>query len=388
MSKRWIVCLLLATLVMALNGCVFAYRGPDTPEEAEAAPARPLGLPGHAEQVWTDASAGKAQPQNLRTDTFVQLADRSNPAVVNIFSEKNIRTRVGDPLGIFTVRTPNLDFNARALGTGFFISADGFLLTNAHVVAGADEIKVFLWQEDQVEAARLIGLDRISDLALLKIEHDKPLPFIRFADSDAVQIGEFVVAIGNPFGLAHSLTNGLISAKHRRLHEDMRGRYEDYLQTSAQINPGNSGGPLLNLRGEMVGVNTATVQGGQAIGFAVPSNLVREVIPHLVRSGAVRRAYIGVTLADLTAQQRASLAHGGALISDVENDSPAATAGLRRGDMIVSINGRSVYDAVACSRTLTLLIAEREAKLKVVRNGETRSVAVTPTLRAETGNQR
>ncbi len=381
MNRRmWSLVMLLAAAWL-LSGCFYVYREP--PDQMEARGLRPTGLPGHDETIWADAPARHGTAQPLDSETYVRLADKTNPAVVNIFSTKRVRTAVG--IGLFAVRTPNLDRNAQALGSGFFISPDGFVVTNAHVVAGADEIKIYYWKEDQVKTARLIGLDVTSDIALLKVDHPKPMPFLPLADSDAVRVGEVVVAIGNPFGLDHSLTNGLISAKHRRLHEGGQGLYEDFLQTSAQINPGNSGGPLIDLAGAVVGVNTATVQGGQAIGFAVPSNLLREVIPHLVRSGGVRPAYCGLRTGDLPAE--ANVDHG-ALITEVSPGSPAAQAGLRTGDLLVEINGRQVYDSPAATRTLRLLIVGRSAQLTVWRGRQRLNLRLTPADAASAQLQR
>jgi len=378
--SRCLLGLFLLLTLGALPGCFFSYQGPAEP--AAAPPVLTTGLPGHAEKVWTDAPT-VIQTTALTSDTFIQLALQANPAVVNIFTAKSVKTAVGDPLGIFQFRTPNLDFQAKALGTGFFISSDGFLVTNAHVVAGMDEIKVYLWKESAVKSAQLIGLDTASDVALLKVEPDRPLPYLTLADSDAVRMGELVVAIGNPFGLEHSLTEGLISAKHRRFHRGAGAFYEDFLQTSAQINPGNSGGPLINLRGEVVGVNSAMVMGGQAIGFAVPSNLVKEVIPHLVRAGRVQRAYIGVRLVDLTPDLRSKAGEEGAMVDEVESGSPASAAGLEKGDIVLKINGKTVYDATGLARTLSLLVAGRPAELTVKRGAATKKITLTPVLAQE-----
>ena len=384
---RWILIL----LIPALCGCVFAYRPPEQAASSSGGTAAATGLPGHPEVIWSDSPAQRGRAVAINSETFAALAEQVNPAVVNIFSLKNVRTAVGDPLGLFRIRTPNLDFSAQALGTGFFISAKGFLLTNAHVVAGADEVKIFYWQTNEVKNAMLIGIDRTSDLALLKVDHKEPVPFLPLADSDAVRIGEWVIAVGNPFGLDHSLTNGLISAKHRRLQEGRRGMWEDYLQTNAQINPGNSGGPLVDLFGAVVGVNTATVRGGQGIGFAVPSNLTKEVIPHLVRAGRVQRAFVGVLLADVTGNIARSLgvpAGTGAVISRVERSSPAESAGLRANDVLLAVNGRQVHDAIGGMRTLSLLISGRKVKLTVSREGKKLSLMLVPERAQETRARR
>jgi serine protease Do len=240
---------------------------------------------------------------------------------------------------------------------------------------------VYLWNESEVKSAQVVGLDRVSDLALLKISHNKPLPFLQLADSDAVEVGEFAVAIGNPFGLNHSLTDGLISAKHRRLHEGKAGQYEDFLQTSAQINPGNSGGPLIDLRGAVVGVNTAIIAGGQGIGFAVPSNLAKEVVPHLLSYGRVMASYIGVEIGEVTqdlAKRMGLKETQGGLIANVVAGGPADRAGLRKDDLILAVNKSEVHDSTALARTLSLLIAERPAALTVLRGGKQMQITLTP----------
>ncbi|MDP8222173.1 MAG: trypsin-like peptidase domain-containing protein [Candidatus Lernaella stagnicola] len=381
---RYVILLASILLFAGSSACFMGSIGPE-PGSPEAVAAQPKGLPGHAEDIWTDAAGRSTRPTPLTSETYIVLAKSVNPAVVNIFTKTRVKTRFGAPLGPFTMRTPNLDFSATALGTGFLISADGFLITNAHVVNMADEIKVFLWQTSEVKSASVIGLNRAADLALLKIQHDQPLPYLPLADSDRVRVGEIVVAVGNPFGLQHSLTDGLISAKHRRLHKGTQARYEDFLQTSAQINPGNSGGPLLNLNGEVVGVNTAIVAGGQGIGFAVPSNLIKGVVPHLMRHGRVIPAYIGVGIDEITPDlaRRLQLDEAtGALVDIVEPGSPAAKGGLAKGDVVVAVNGKPVRDATALGRMIALLRVGEPATLTVVRNDRRTQIRVIPKVAA------
>jgi len=191
---------LLFLSTFLLNACIFTYRDSDNAEPVMAE-MKATGMPGHPGKVWADAPPADSNPVTITSQTFIELARKLNPAVVNIFTETNVPTRVGGPLGIFTIRTPFLDFSANALGTGFLISSDGFLLTNAHVVSRAVEIKIFLWKTSEVKKAKLIGIDRPSDLALLKIESKKPLPYLPLADVTSVQVGEMVVAIGNPYGV-------------------------------------------------------------------------------------------------------------------------------------------------------------------------------------------
>lgn len=336
--------------------------GSDQHSPTGAAVARTQGLgPNAPAKVWTDAADPSHRPMPMSSRTFVDIAERANPAIVSIFTTTDLRVGVGDPLGIFRVPVPDADMQATSLGTGFFISADGFLLTNAHVVAKADDIHVYLHDDSADRKARVIGVDPLTDLALLKIEHNEPLPHLKLSDSDAVERGEVVVAIGNPFGLDYTITTGVISAKNRVLSAgSRRGLYEDFLQTSAQINPGNSGGPLLNLEGDVVGINTAMIAGAQGIGFAIPANLVKDLLPSLARNGRVLRGYAGIGLTDLNPALKRKFgvkADGGAMIVSLDPQGPAASAGVRKGDVIVAVNGEAVTNAREASRKIAAVEA-------------------------------
>ncbi|MCZ7586437.1 MAG: trypsin-like peptidase domain-containing protein [Deltaproteobacteria bacterium] len=325
--------------------------GGDAYEPTGQATTNAKGLgPNAPRKIWTDGNAALvSEPIAVRSDTFVRLANEANPAIVNIFTAQDLRVGIGDPLGIFSLPVDQGGIEVNSLGTGFFISPDGFLLTNAHVVAKADRVHVFMHDRSEAHEVQVIGIDQLTDLALLRVETTEPTPYLKLADSDAVEIGQVVVAIGNPFGLDYSLTTGVISAKNRVISPgSRRGLYEDFLQTSAQINPGNSGGPLLDLWGEVVGINSAVVKGGQGIGFALPSNMVKELLPNIARNGRVRRGYAGIGLAELNpalARRFRVEGNNGALVVTVDPNGPAGRAGLARGDVILSINGDTVADS-------------------------------------------
>ncbi len=264
----------------------------------------------------------------------------------------------------------------QSLGSGFIISADGFIVTNNHVVAEADEVEVILQGEDTPYKAEIIGRDPETDLALIKIETDKKLPVLRFGNSEKARVGEWVMAIGNPFGLDHTVTTGIISAKGRVIGA---GPYDDFIQTDASINPGNSGGPLLNMDGEVVGINTAIVATGQGIGFAVPSNIAKEVIPQLRDHQKVQRGWLGVSIQNLDANSAKALGldeSSGALVANVTAGDPADKAGVRTGDVILAVDDEKVEDA----GDLTRIIAQHEPgatiTLSVWRKGDTMDLRV------------
>lgn len=337
---------------------------------------------------------------------FGELAEAKLPAVVNISTTQSVddepllpglpeipgfpempegtpfdeffREYFGDPEGV----PPR---SMTALGSGFIIDPEGYVVTNNHVIAGADEITVIL-QDDTRLPAELIGHDERTDLALLKVEPADPLPALEWGDSAAARVGEWVVAIGNPFGLGGSVTAGIISAKTRNINA---GPYDDFIQTDAAINRGNSGGPLFNTDGEVIGVNTAIFSpsgGSVGIGFAVPSSLAREVIADLRDDGEVERGWLGVTVQPVTDEIAEALgleSGGGALVASVTEDSPAAEAGVLAGDVILRLDDRPIEDGRALARAVADAPVDSEATLTLWREGEEMEVDVVIALLGE-----
>lgn len=286
---------------------------------------------------------------------FVELSKRLKPTVVNIRVTKNIKPGFNHPFigsdpfsdlfnRFFGQQMPQQQPQPRrqqGMGTGFIISADGYLLTNNHVVSGADEIMVKMSDGREIKA-ELKGSDDKLDVALLKITDKAPLPFAELGDSDLLEVGEWVMAIGNPFGLSHTVTAGIVSAKGRVIGS---GPYDDYIQTDASINPGNSGGPLFNSSGKVVGINTAIIANGQGIGFAIPVNMARTVAEQLKATGKVVRGYLGINFGALTPDLAKSLAlpsSKGAIVTNVVKGSPADKGGLKVEDVIIQFDGRAV----------------------------------------------
>ncbi|RLA84548.1 MAG: peptidase [Deltaproteobacteria bacterium] len=317
--------------------------------------------------------------------SLADLVEELKPVVVNISTTKVVRSPLedffkdfrrffGDEFERFFPPIP--EFRTRSLGSGFIIDREGYILTNNHVIEGAEDIKVKL-HNGKVFDARVVGRDPKSDIALLKIDpKGERLPVARLGDSDRIRVGDWVIAIGNPFGLEHTVTVGVISAKGRVIG---MGPYDDFLQTDASINPGNSGGPLFNLRGEVVGINTAIVAGGQGIGFAIPINMAKGLLPQLKR-GKVVHGFLGVYIQDLTPElaKRFGLKKPkGALVTEVIPDSPAEKAGLRKGDVIVGFNGKEVQDSFALRRLVGSTPPGKKVKLEVVRRGKTLTLWVT-----------
>ncbi len=331
--------------------------------------------------------------------SFNRLAVMVSPAVVNIRTVKTIkgggpvfRQFQRDPWGkegpfkdfferFFGDETQR-EFKQPSLGSGFIIDEEGFVVTNNHVIENADQIKVKLKDESEFDAT-IVGRDPNTDIALLKIESNKKFATVKLGDSDALQVGQWVVAIGSPFGLEQTVTAGIVSAKGRVIGS---GPYDDFIQTDASINPGNSGGPLLNMQGEVVGINTAIVATGQGIGFAIPINLARDIIVALKDEGEVTRGWLGVAIQDLSpemAEYYSIEEKKGVFVADVFEGDPADKAGIQPKDIILTVNG----EKITTSRQLTSIIAKipvnDSAKIKILRNGKEKTVKVKIAKRPE-----
>jgi serine protease Do len=325
--------------------------------------------------------------------SFAALAHRVVPAVVNINTTKTI-----DPRGLrrpfprgqdpfeqffgedfwerFGPRGPR---RQRSLGSGFVIDEAGYIVTNRHVVQGADDIDIQFANGEQYKA-ELVGEDARTDLALLKIKPKGRLPAAVLGDSDRLQIGDWVIAVGNPFGLEHTVTAGIVSARDRVIGA---GPYDDFIQTDASINPGNSGGPLFDQTGQVVGIATAIFSrtgGNIGIGFAIPINLARAVTDQLRATGKVIRGWLGVSIQPLSPDLRQALDLGdreGALVAEVFKDSPAAAAGLKRGDVVVALDGGAVSEPAHLSRTIAMMRPGTRVELRVLREGKERTLKAT-----------
>jgi serine protease Do len=330
-------------------------------------------------------SAHAHADQASRRTPVVAAAESGAPSTVNIVSTQAVVDSGnpfvrGDPVfDEFFRRFMNpRPSQVQSLGTGVIIHRDGYVLTNEHVLAGSTQIRVSLADGRQFDAT-LVGGDPTSDLAVVRVHADGPLPAPKLGNSDDVMIGETVVAIGNPFGLNHTVTTGVLSAVNRSIRGDGR-EYHGFLQTDASINPGNSGGPLLNLDGEVIGINTAILGNAQGIGFAIPINRARRIVDDLIQHGEVVPAWLGILLQELTPQLREALGTEGSpgvLISTVYADTPAARAGMLRGDVVISVDGADVrtrrdFYEIARSLTVgqrTLLVLDRAGERLTVELG-------------------
>ena len=338
--------------------------------------------------VVAEVTKGSLTSPDLRT-AIALVAKENIPAVVHIEVTQRQELPVtqlpfgNDPFRYFFQEpgTPRKYQRVlRGLGTGMIMDSQGNILTNNHVVGNATEIEVLLSNGKRYKAT-LVGADPKTDLAVIRIKAKETLPHVVFGDSDSIDVGDWVVAIGHPRGLDQTVTQGIISAKHRTGITDPNS-YQDFLQTDAAINPGNSGGPLLNLNGEVIGVNSIIVSqsgGFEGIGFAIPSNMARHIANELIANGKVERGWLGVSIQDLTPELAKSFGLSdtkGALIADVAKDGPAGVAGLKRGDIVISYDGKKIPDSSILRNDVASTTIGKKVNITVLRKGERKEFSV------------
>ena len=337
------------------------------------------------------ALSGKVNP--VGTNLIVEIAKNQNPAVVFVTSKTKFQPAKGktspnrNPFGQFGPfggpGHPQPPAPGGGSGTGFIIDKEGYILTNHHVVDNADIIKITLDNEKEFEA-ELIGSDSKTDIALLKIIKQtgdiSDFPYLTLGNSESVEVGEWVVAIGNPFGLDHTVTTGVVSAKARNIGA---GPYDEFIQTDASINPGNSGGPLLNMSGEVIGINTAIFSrtgGNVGIGFTIPINMASDILEELKKDGKVTRGWLGVMIQKITPELaetfKLSDSHG-ALVNNVVPNGPAAKGGLKRGDVIIKFNGKEIVSLESLPKQVAAVEPGKSVKVEIVRDGNKKLLDVT-----------
>ena len=368
--------IILITVVLVLAGFVGGY--------------------GFQKETVAAAAASPDSPTLMVPMSFSQLAKEARPGVVNIRTVRSIkgggpvfRHFFGNPFGPqrqpdqqnpfrdffgpFSENSPQREFKQRSLGSGFIIDSNGYIVTNNHVIDNADEIKVRLANGKEFDAT-VVGRDAKTDLALIKIKGARHLVPLKMGDSDGLEVGSWVVAIGSPFGLEQTVTAGIVSAKGRAIGS---GPYDDFIQTDASINPGNSGGPLLNMNGEVVGINTAIVARGQGIGFAIPVNLAEGIVAQLKANGSVTRGWLGVGIQDLTPQLAEYYGlknKKGVLVSQVFKGDPAAKAGIQPNDIIVAVDGKPVNSSRELSTVVAGLAVGKRTAITILRHGKEKTV--------------
>jgi serine protease Do len=310
------------------------------------------------------------------TPDIASIVAKVKPAVVNITVTQELRVRPSDPFAPFFRGDPDHAFKRQGAGSGFIIDPRGYVVTNAHVVERADKVRVKLADDRELDA-KVKGRDPRLDVAVLELQGASNLPAVSLGSSDGTRVGEYVLAIGNPFGLGHTVTMGIVSAKSRTIGA---GPYDDFIQTDASINPGNSGGPLFNLLGQVVGINTAINPQGRGIGFAIPVDMLKDVLPQLLASGQVSRGRLGVVIQPVDAPLAKAMGLDkpkGALVGEVEPGSPAERAGLKAGDVIVSVDGAEVAQSHELPRLVARHTPGSKVKVRVLRDKTPRDVDVT-----------
>ena len=359
-----------------------------------------MGLVVASELQWTGSAVAKdvmPEPPALtsmptRPASFADLAKQLSPTVVNIkvtkvqpvsglhnrFRQPGSDGSPGDLFERFFKEKPQQSrpHRQQGAGSGVIISDDGYIVSNNHVVADAQSVIVTLADQQEYEA-KVMGRDPKTDLAVLKIEPNAPLPAAKLGDSDRLKVGDWVLAIGNPFGLNHTVTSGIVSAKGRVIGA---GPYDNFIQTDASINPGNSGGPLFNLNGDVIGINTAIIAHGQGIGFAIPVNTAEPLIPQLINNGEVTRGYLGVNIQTITPELAKALrldTQKGAIVSDVQSESPADQAGLKRGDVIITFNNQDIDDSRDLAATVANTTVGQDVSVVILRDGKQTALPLT-----------
>ena len=368
MSSRQFLGVVLVAAATVLSGCGLFSRG-DVPVSAQpAGPPEPVVVNG------------------MRT-SYADIVDKTSPAVVRIEADHKTKggSQVGAPDDMFHQLMPQMQQRPqieRGLGSGVVVNADGTILTNYHVVEDATKITVSMG-DNKTYPAKVLGTDQPSDLALLKIEASN-LPYLTLGDSDKVRVGDIVLAIGNPLGIGQSVTSGIISAKGRRTGLS-DGSYEDFLQTDAPINRGNSGGALVNLEGELIGINSQILSGGPnggsiGIGFSIPSNMAKSVMDQLLKDGKVHRGMLGVNIQNITDDTAKALElkeTTGVLVSDVKAGTAAEKAGLKRGDVITAFNGEKIEDTNVLRNKVAQTAPGTSVKLTISRDGKDSDLSIT-----------
>jgi len=389
-SRRWLVGVVLAAFFAGIafsGGVLFASSHSKWMNPVLAALNQPS-----ASQSDTTSDSG-TQGLGLGADTIANMVASAGPAVVRI--DTTATTQVQNPFfndpffqQFFGQNAQPQTQTQQALGSGFLISADGYLLTNQHVIDGAQTIKVTMMGQAQSVDAQVVGSDKDLDLAVLKINAGSNLPYLKLGNSDKIRLGDWAIAIGNPYGLDHTVTVGVISAKGRSMTIESRS-YRNLLQTDASINPGNSGGPLLDLAGEVIGINTAVNEDAQGIGFAIPSNTVQDVLTDLMKGEHIPHPWLGVEIADVTPDVATAYGYSGTtgvVVRSVVNGGPAESAGLQEGDIITGWSGATVADTSDLLQKVQQAGVGAKVSLAIWRSKQSISVSVTLADRPESSS--